>query len=382
MIGAAARKLKALYLALPPSVACIGFPVRFLLNLARSHDLVLLEGEERGGGRPLSVLCTDTAGLKDYLLRRVFREGARERPLGRVPTWWTSAQVRALAPEADLLFWYVRPALAGLARAGVLARLPAWIPVHVDLQAPECLARGKEKYTRSGNALKKSGFTADLTRDENDFEVFYERLFLPYVISRHGEHAVAQSRAETRAGLRGGGWELLAIRRGGEMVAGATVEFSGSRARFWQMGVRDGDPKLLAEGVSDFVYHHMLSVCRERGVSTLGLGSCRPFVRDGVLEYKRRFGAYVAQGESEGRGYIDLEVLAPGPAVSDFLAENPLIAVEPDGCHRFYGFARGSEEAIRAQTEKWRDRYCFTGGLELRVIPLDGGGVPSAGVAS
>lgn len=345
-------------------------PARFVYNLARSHRLILVEGEERAGGRPLRVLCTETAALKDYLLRRLFREGARETFLGTVPAWATAERVRALAPEADLLFWYVRPALAGLAREGALARLPAWIPVHVDLGSPECAARGKEKLTRSGNALRKAGFTADITRAEADFSDFYERCFLPYVRSRHGENAVVQTRAETMAGRARAGWELLALRRDGVIAAGATVEFSGARARFWQMGVRDGDPELLAEGVSDFVYHHMLSVCRERGVGVLNLGSCRPFVQDGVLEYKRRFGAYVAQGDSAGRGFFDLHLLRPSAAALDCLAANPVVAVEPDGSHRLHGFARGSADEIRAAGEKWRDRYCFSGSLDLTVVTL------------
>lgn len=345
------------------------FPLRFVLNLAKKHELVLLQGEERSGGKPLSLVCTDTAALKDYLLRRVFRDGARERSLGTAPPWLSSEKVRARAPEADLLFWYVRPALAGLSRAGVLARLPAWIPVHVDLQSPDCLARGKEKFTRSGNALKKGGFTADSTVAEADFADFYEKLFLPYVTSRHGENAVVQTRQETMAGRKRDGWELLAIRRDDVIVAGATVEFSGERARFWQMGVRDGDPALLAEGVSDFVYHHMIATCRARGVKILNLGSCRPFAADGVLEYKRRYGAFVSPEATEIRGFFDLEVLRPSPGADDFLAANPLIAHEPDGSRRLLGFARGTAEEVAAQTEKWRDRWCFNG-LGLRVVDL------------
>lgn len=371
MIGGAARRLKAFYLGLPPSAGRLLFPFRFLLNLARSHDLVLLEGEERSGGKPLRIACTDTAALKDYLLRRAFRDGARERPLGKVPSWTSAARIRELAPEADLLFWYVRPALGGLPRAGALARLPAWVYVHVDLSSPECLARGKEKFTRSGNALKKAGFAAGGARGEADFADFYERLFLPYVQSRHGENAVAQSREETLDGLRRGGWELLVIRRGDEIVAGVTVEISGPCARFWQMGVRDGDPGLLAEGVSDAAYHHMLAVCRERGVKVLNLGSCRPFAADGVLEYKRRFGGYVAPGGTAGRGFFDLDLFRMTPGAADFLAANPLIAAEPGGGLSFRGFARGSREEILAQTERWRDRYCFMGGLELRVTALE-----------
>lgn len=346
------------------------FPARFLVNLARSHELVLLEGAGRAGGLPLRVLCTDAAALKDYLLRRLFRDGARETRLGKVPTWAPAERARSLAPEADLLFWYVRPALAGLAREGALARLPAWIPVHLDLKSPECLARGKEKLTRSGNALRKAGFTLDVTRDEGDFAEFYERSFLPYVRSRHGENAVVQTREETMAGRARAGWELLALRRDGVIAAGATVEFSGERARFWQMGVRDGSAELLAEGVSDFVYHHMLTACRERGVAVLNLGSCRPFAQDGVLEYKRRFGAYVAQGGSEGRGYFDLHLLRPSAAALDCLAANPVVAVEPDGSHRLHGFARGTADEVRACEQRWRDRYCFSGSLDLTVVTL------------
>jgi len=346
-------------------------PARYLFNLARSQDLVLLEGEERGGGMPLRILTVETAGLKDFLIRRAFRDGVRERRLGKASAWFNGAQARARAPEADLFFWYARPALAGLKSKDVIARLPAWIPILVNLVAPECVSRGKEKFNRSGNALKKAGFTADYARERADFEDFYDRLFMPYVVSRHGENAVVQTREETLAGLQGGGWELLAIRREGVVVAGATVEFSGEKARFWQLGVRDGSPALLADGVSDAVYHHMLATCRARGVVELNLGSCRPFLQDGVLEYKRRFGAFVGTGAGEERGSFDLEVWTRSEGALEFLAGNALVGEAPGGGRLLHAFARGGDDEVLAQTERWRDRYCFMGGLELKVARLD-----------
>lgn len=346
-------------------------PARFLYALARPIPLVLMEGSERSAGKPLSVLCAHTAGLKEYVLRRVFAAGARERALGSLPSWSGAAAARALAPEADLLFWFVRPSLERLPRAGVLARLPAWVELRLDLKSPLCLARGKEKFTRAGNASRKAGFVLGATRDENAVAGFYQNHFLPYVLSRHGESADIQSLEETMSGVRSGGWELLTVSRGGELVAGATVEFSGASARFRQLGVRGGEPALLAEGVSDAVYHHMLTLCRERGCKTLDLGSCRPFTQDGVLEYKRRFGAYAVKAERDRRGSIDLSRLKPSPASADFLVQNPLIDRAPGGGQRLRVFARDAVGAAQAESG-FRERYCFMGTLGLSVETLEG----------
>lgn len=361
---------RRLHQRLPPWAHRLLKPAMFVAGLPRTQELSLLEGAERSGGKPLSVAYAGPADLKETVLKRAFAPGATERALGTVPVWLSSATIAARTPDADLVVRRVPAHYEGWSRRGVLAVLPAWVPMSVGLKDPECVKRGKEKLARMKAKARRSGFTVASARRGSDFAEFYDRLHAPYVKDRHGEAAGLQSRQETMAKLRSGAWRLLAVKRGTETVAAGTVEYDGARARFWQLGVRDGDRALLEAGAADAVYAGVIDDARARGSEHLHLGHSRPFARDGVLEYKRMLGAYVLEGRDERRGSIELSVSRRGPGVDDFLADNPMIALEPDGRRRLRAFVRGADEdGTRARW--WHDRYCFKNTLGLRVSSLD-----------
>ncbi|MDX6769411.1 MAG: GNAT family N-acetyltransferase [Elusimicrobiota bacterium] len=358
---------------LPPGLDGLLEPARFAVGLARRQELHLLEGEGRAGGKPLTALCAGPADLVDALLKRAFAPGARRRSLGTVPLWETCAALSRRAPGADLVLRFVRRSFEPLPRGPVVARLPAWVRMDIDLQSPLCAERGKDKRNRNRRTTAAGAFTTTLGRSEAEFAEFYDRFHLPLVTTRHGEGASVQSRAEVLAGLRGGQLRLIQVRGGGELVAGGTVELDGDQAHFWQMGVRDGDPELLRLGAADAVYHFMLALCRENGVRVLNLGHCRPFARDGVFDYKCLLGAYAAARRDARRGSLDLAAPGLTPAAADFLADNPLIALEPGGRLSLRAFARDAEQAA-ARAEECRRRYCFMDTLGLRVFILAPGG--------
>ena len=347
-------------------------PARFLAGLVLRHSLYLLEGPERSAGKPLKILFAGPEDLRNSVLKRAFGPGASERYLGRVPLRLSCEAIAPRAPGADIVVRHTRHALEGLPRGSVLARLPAWVRTEIDLRWPECLARGKQKIARIGRATGRAGFSAERARSEAEFVDFYDAMHLPFVLSRHGQAASVQKRGEVLAGLRTGRVELLLVKKDGQVVAGGTVEFTGRRARFWQIGVRGGDPALIEAGAAGAVYYHVLSLCRERGTAVLNLGHSRPFVRDGVFEYKRMLGAYIASGWYSG---IDLAVPRLTPGAVDFLADNPLITLEADGRIGLRGYVCGGADEARALAARWRRMYCFMGTIGLRVFVLEDGGM-------
>lgn len=331
----------------------------------------MLEGAERSGGKPLSIAFAGAADLRASLAKRAFGARVTERRLGAVPAWLSAEAIAARAPGAHLVVRRLAPLLERLPRRGALARLPVWVRVRIDLKDPECAARGKEKLARLRGKARKAGFTFAYAGEEADYAHFYDRLHEPHVRDRHGDSTSIRSREETLARLRTGAWKLLTVRSGGMAVAAGTVAFEGGTARFWQLGVRDGDPALLAAGAADAVYAFVVSEAEARGCATLDLGSSRPFARDGVLEYKRMLGGYVFDGRDATIGSFELSVRRLEPGLADFLAENPMIARDPDGRCRLYGFVRDAGEAGE-RAAWWRARYCFKDTLGLRVFSLAG----------
>lgn len=371
------RRLQTLRRSLPPWVQRCLSPAAFVFGALRRHELVLLEGPERSGGKPLSVAFAGPADLKDAVRKRAFGAEVKESPLGPVPVWLSSSALAARAPAADLVIRFVPFHYEGLSRRGVLARLPAWVRMQIALRDEACIARGKEKLARMRGKAKRAGFSFALASRESEYVDFYDRMHAPYVRDRHGDGASLQSREETLAKLMSGAWRLLLVKSGESALGGGTVEFDGKTARFWQLGVRDGDPALLEAGAADAVYTFVVDEARARGCEILHLGHSRPFTRDGVLEYKRMLGAYVLNSRDERRGSVDVSVRRLSPGASDFLVENPLIAHDPDGRYRLYGFTRGGREAARERADWWRARYCFKETLGLSLFSLAGPPAPA-----
>jgi hypothetical protein len=364
------RRLRDLHKKLPAWVHRALKPALRLLGTGRRHALVLLEGQERSAGKPLSIAFAGPADLKETVIKRAFAPGAVERPLGAVPVWLSSEGLAEHAPGADLVVRRVPAHYEGFREDEVLARLPAWVPMQIDLKDEACASRGKERLARLRSKARRAGFTFAISDRDAEFVEFYDRLHAPYVRDRHGEGASVQSREETLGKLRSRAWRLLTVRRGDELVAAGTVAFDGAAARFWQLGVRDGDPALLAAGAADAVYAFVMTEARERDCEVLHLGHSRPFARDGVLEYKRMLGAYVLDARDERRGSLELSLRRLTPGLADFLTENPMIAFESDGRCRLYGFVRGGRAEARKRADWWRPRYCFKDTLGLRVFTI------------
>lgn len=364
--------LRRAHRKLPPRVQALLRPALFVLGSLRRHELRVIEGAERSGGEPLTIAYAGTPDLKDTLVKRAFAPGARERSLGTIPIWLSSRAIARLAPRADLVARRVPAHYEGLPRGEAFARLPAWVGMKIDLTDPECAAKGREKLARLRARAWKAGFAFEIATGEAAFVEFFDLLHAPYVRLRHGDGAALESREETLDGLRRGALSLLSVRRGGEAVAAGTVEFDGAAARFRHLGVRDGNPALLKEGAGDAVYSFVMDEARARGCRTLHLGRSRPFARDGVLEYKRMLGAFLFKDEYSSRGSLELAASRWSGGLRDFLADNPLIAEEPDGRRALYGFVSGGEKEARESAARWRARYCFKDTLGLRVFMTDG----------
>lgn len=355
------KKLQRLADGLPGPIKALVAPVRWLFSMVRRADLVLLEGRARDGGAPMALAFCGPVDLKEYLSRKAFDEPVTERRLGRAFIWLASARARALAPEADLLLVYAPPLLEGIVSGGSLAGIPVWIRMDVDLSADD---GGKQsKLGRARSKAAKGGYAPRLASDEAAMRDFIDRLHLPFVRARHGETAHEPDEAELRAGLERGNWELLLIERDGTALAGVTLDYTASVARFRQIGVRDASPELLAERISDVCYAFMLDHVKAKGAPLLDLGSCRPFVTDGVVEYKRQFGGFVSERQERASGLLHIKALKLGPGAVAWLTANPFVAREASGRDYLCAFVARWDEAARLRLEELGRRFCGRGGL-------------------
>jgi len=216
-------------------------------------------------------------------------------------------------------------------RPRAFATLPAWIQMDACLEADSGVWRTK-KFSHAQKLIKAEKLTLEVTQDTAQFEAFYLDLYLPYVRARHETAAVVDSLEDARDKFAKEGRELLLVRRDGVLLGGIVIGFAEGVERFWILGVRTAEHGRVGAGaISDVLYGYAISRGRERGCHTLNLGYCRSFVGDGLIRYKREWGARLVPSRMPHSGGLALRFCEGDGCSAEFSSKQSVCLHGDDG---------------------------------------------------
>jgi hypothetical protein len=321
--------------------------VRRLVRLrGLRYPLVRLSGPVAGGEGTLACLLAADAVSTRYWARTLFAGPPAVEPLGEVAALHVRAAARRLAPTADLSLWQTSWPLWRLAPS--VARVPAWVPLWLRTDCPlDAVVRGE----RSGRAARKNdvrrverlGLAVRMTHDRRAFEAFRCELHAPFVRRRFGDLAVPLPPYAVRHARRHG-W-LLLLERDGRTAAGALLERWRGDVRILAFGV-DPDGPLPGEVAIEACYYHAIRFAVARDLPRLGLGTCRPVLTDGVLRYKRKWGASLGPPDTWDGWWLHWRDSAATRAA---LTAAPLVVERGRGRLAALVGATGTDAATRAR---------------------------------
>jgi hypothetical protein len=204
--------------------------------------------------------------------------------------------------------------------------LPRWIELEVDLRRPERELWSTRK-RGAVRAVERSDLQAEVVEGEEALHEFYERMYVPTALARHGTHAFLRRPGYVRrAAARG---VLVFARRGARRLAGLLLapRFDGNRViDAWLFGVRDG----VYEGTTlarEAVYLYALRQARDVfGAERLGLTAAPPLLRYGLLRYKQGWGASASPGLRSPMA-VAVRLSSMTPSIAARLTEKPLVAL-------------------------------------------------------
>jgi predicted N-acyltransferase len=148
-------------------------------------------------------------------------------------------------------------------------------------------------------------------------------MYMPYVRKAHSYSALPVTLQEVLRMLRGGG-ELVMTLRDGHAVAGEFIIFDENKAYSRILGIRDGSSELIKHGAVAACYYNTIQHVREKGFDTLHFGGSRPFLQDGLLRYKKKWGLRLTGFDRSGH-YLAFPSMSAG--AKSFLESNPFIFV-------------------------------------------------------
>lgn len=247
-------------------------------------------------------------------------------PRGELP-----AALESLSREADLVYVSLSDARApGTWRASAF-RVPLAVQSVLDLPEDRetLMARIRNRETRKEfNKFDRAGFTVEISRDPTVGRLFYERFHVPFIRGRHGRDAMMLSLRPFLCLLREG--ELLLVKRDGEPVSGVVCRREGSVYRTEYSGVREGDPQLVREGALAAEYYFSILRAHELGCRRIYFGISQPFLDNGILLFKKKWGGQL-EPSHEDRRHLYLLIPRYTESVARLLEAHPPIVHGPDG---------------------------------------------------
>lgn len=335
-------------------------PLRIAVRRARAvrerhfRDVWRLTGPERHSGEAIRVFCAGQREVCRYIEQLVFAPGSAQVRHGRMWSRRVPAMLTREHAPCGLTFVQVHDAVPPEAvRAGVFV-LPSWLAGELDVAHALSCQRGNDSVRTDLRNIRRQGFTSRLTRDPGEIERFYHTMYLPYVRQRHGERGFIATLAELER-ESGHGVELLLIGHGGREVAGAILgTHDAQRLDALELGVLGGDRDLVRKGALAAIYYFALQLAAQRGHTRLFLGGSRPFLTDGALRYKSKWGLRITGRLPSMPDRLLLRPQLDDPGAASFLRNNPFVYEQPEGAFRIAVFVGAQESAARTPAD-WLD---------------------------
>jgi hypothetical protein len=284
-----------------------------------------MTGPARPRGRNARVLVAGRPGwFNRYISQLVFLSPPSIETVAAVPIWKLRGRLRDLRDTVDLTIALADSSNAAWLFADGYLVVPTWVGMRRP--APDCaeeMELGRRSRRREIQRIRHHAYRPFYSRAPGDLADFYHGYHVPMCHSRHGEDAFVQSeRFYRQVHARGG---ILWIRKGEERVAGALLEPVDGVLQSWAFGMRGGDEALMKQGVMAAVYLYACLQARVLGCHSIDFRASRPFLSDGVLRYKQKWGGILY--ERSTMMYEDMAIAWPrwGQVLSDVLGELSVI---------------------------------------------------------
>jgi hypothetical protein len=304
---------------------------RRLKSLIRRPFLGVYRLEGDFAGEPLSILVADDGSTLGYIRALAFPAGCSQSRKGLVSVFRamelgrSNADLVVVGGSQLLIDRYKR---AGFSFAPKAVRVELSIYDEPDVMVERLPRPARKDLRRSIRRMQEQSFSYEVTNDEQWFDMFYHEMYKPYAENKFGDLARIESYGMLKRDfMRGMG---VSISRNGDPVAGGIswVEDT-TMVNYWR-GILHGDQVVAHEGASLALYYYRIHLAFAMGCKVADFGYSAPFVSDGVLSYKLKWGMKVETSNNSRRVYA---IAAPARTEQAlrFLRANPFYSLTDKG---------------------------------------------------
>ena len=196
----------------------------------------------------------------------------------------------------------------------------------LDITGPLDGIRKRMTYGKRRRIAKiaEADWSFEIAKDPAKLRFFYDEMYLPHMLMRHGALAMPISYSEFSALLSQG--YLMLIKKGQEYVSGMLLVHQGDELRSFIIGVRDVENGFALSSLA--AWYYAIVQGNERGYAKLDCGETPPFIMDGGFQYKKELGAQLRPPNLSSAQVFGLRFSETSKPVKDFLSSNPFVFMD------------------------------------------------------
>ncbi len=227
--------------------------------------------------------------------------------------------------DSDMIISEISPAVLDKFRKYRGYIIPEWATMKINLERPmtEICARKISDFPDVKRLIRKYNLTYEIRTDIESIQFFYDKMYLPFTKSRHGNEAwildinmILKSSPPP---------EMISIMENGVTVGASLIQKENDEWRLLYLGTIDGNQEYLRHGVIGAIYYFAILEAKKTGYKRLNVGGSRPFVNDGLTRYKLGLGAEFVPELTPFRYFLWLGVNENSSMARKFIESNPFM---------------------------------------------------------
>lgn len=306
--------------------------VYFIRNLqAFSLQIYLIEGEERESGNYMKIgyFGLDSR-IQNYWTRTLFRGKPVIEKASKIFVWAIYNYVYRDTNKLDLIIVEITRLTRPFVNSGKGFVLPRWFELLIDVE--NSLHAIEKNDTQK--QINKYGFTCEERFLHDDLKFFYERMYKPYILSRHTDSSVIADFSFFPKRFRKKDSRLFFLIKDKDPVAGSFNFRENGVIRFSVLGILDGQREILKMGAIRAIYYFMLSYYKQKNVGIINFEGTSPLLYDGLTQFKLSMRAFPNRNKLFGEKTLWLVPANETTALRAVLKSNPFIFIAQKKIYR------------------------------------------------
>ena len=289
----------------------------------------IISGKEKHSGEKFTILFIGNKILSPYLSNLMFQTQPEILKNFRIYIWDYKKKINQLHLDVDAVLIKSDRFYSGFFEKKGFTIIPEWIKMTLDVSESwdiihKNLSKGVKEDLRK---IKKFHYDYEVTSESDKLKMFYYKMYLPYLSWRYKDPDMRANFYAIKH-LFEQGSELLLIKNDNEYLFGGLFLKKKNKVVTSYAGVIEGRFDCIQQGVMAASYYYLIEHSKKIGIKTIDFGTTRPFIKDGVFCYKKKWGGKIEKADNQSAEIYSFKIRNNNNPVKSFLENNPTILIE------------------------------------------------------